>query len=110
MAAVPMSARRRRRVLADYDSGYDNNFTVLRLLAALLVIWSHNAVIAHGMAALTGDPELQGAFYHLTGISLGRLAVNAFFVMSGFLLARSLALRPSPLAFVSARVLRIYPG
>jgi peptidoglycan/LPS O-acetylase OafA/YrhL len=46
----------------------------------------------------------------LVGISLGTVAVDLFFITSGFLITNSLFRRRSLSEFIKARVLRIYPG
>jgi peptidoglycan/LPS O-acetylase OafA/YrhL len=90
--------------LADLDDrGKDNNFNLIRLAAALTVIVSHSfplagATAAEPLAILTGD------------MTLGSMAVDVFFVTSGFLVTKSLLVRQSLLQFVAARCLRIYPG
>ena len=54
-----------------------NNFDVLRLVAAVMVLVSHSF-------ALSGQGEP-----HLGGLALGTLGVVVFFGISGFLIARS---------------------
>lgn len=44
------------------------------------------------------------------GVPLGHLAVNAFFVISGFLITRSYLSRKNLFHYLRARVLRIYPA
>lgn len=85
------------------DRGHANNFNLIRLLAALLVIVSHSFSLAFS----SGEP-----LSRLTGgaISLGDLAVDLFFLTSGFLVTKSLLTRADLLEFVAARALRIYPG
>lgn len=82
-----------------------NNFNFLRLFFALCVILSHSYPIIHGDK--TPEP-LDG----LTRgqINLGALAVDAFFMISGFLLVGSWENSPGVLNFSARRVLRIYPG
>ncbi|NEX21368.1 acyltransferase [Thiorhodococcus mannitoliphagus] len=80
----------------------DNNFNLIRFLAAALVLFSHSFPLAG-----KGDDE---PLYALVGMSWGSLAVDVFFVTSGFLIARSFFERKSLLAFAWARLLRIYPA
>lgn len=82
-----------------------NNFDLLRLLAAISVIFSHAYLIAEG----TQDNE---PFYRLTGQQspLGVVGVFIFFTMSGFLVTQSFETTKSPLRYAAKRLLRIYPG
>jgi peptidoglycan/LPS O-acetylase OafA/YrhL len=75
----------------------DNNFDVLRLFAAGLVLFSHSF-------PLTGRHE------PLMPHSLGRTGVEIFFATSGFLVAKSWFSDPSPRRFAARRALRIMPG
>lgn len=90
--------------LLTYSSGRDNNFNLLRLVAASLVL------VSHSFALSTGKPELEPFRSVMSGLSLGNIAVDVFFVASGFLVAGSLLTRRDILNFFAARALRIYPG
>ena len=80
-----------------------NSFDPIRLAAALLVLGSHAYV-------LTGHPDGEPIAELLSNlIDGGGLAVAVFFVISGFLVARSAQNRP-PSAYAAARALRIYPA
>jgi len=85
-----------------YTSGRNNNLNLLRFVLASLVIFTHSM-------GLTGNGD-QEPLYHLTGQSFGSLAVDMFFVVSGFLIAKSWLSRQDLFRFFSARILRIYPG
>jgi peptidoglycan/LPS O-acetylase OafA/YrhL len=88
--------------IASYCRGRDNNFTLARFVAASLVIFTHSfGVTGHGNA------EPMRALF---GVSAGTWAVHVFFVMSGFLVAKSYDTRGSLLAFMYGRFMRIYPG
>jgi peptidoglycan/LPS O-acetylase OafA/YrhL len=89
--------------LSDYAVGRDNNFNLIRLLAALAVIFSHSVAVL----GLPGDREV---FFDRLGLSAGEMAVDVFFVASGFLVTGSLVKRGSLIAFLWARALRIYPA
>jgi peptidoglycan/LPS O-acetylase OafA/YrhL len=78
----------------------DNNFDVLRLLAATLVLLSH-------CYPLTGREEPFGA---LTGVTLGEVGVVMFFAMSGFLIAKSWSDEPEPRRYFHKRALRLLPA
>lgn len=88
------------RVAAD---GRDNNFTVLRWIAAFAVLVSH----AFPLSPRHKSHDLLDV---VTGHELGWYAVNAFFVVSGFLVTGSLWNRRSLVDFLRARTLRIFPG
>jgi len=82
--------------------GHDNFFTPLRLLFASLV------VIGHSYAVALRDPLLEPiVFYHY---SFSYLAVNLFFIASGFLVTKSMLYRGNITEFGTARFLRIYPA
>jgi peptidoglycan/LPS O-acetylase OafA/YrhL len=80
-----------------------NNFNLLRIIAAIAVLVSHAYPIALG----PGTPEpLAGVL----GINLGELAVLMFFAISGYFISQSFHNKHSTVEFVVARFLRIYPG
>jgi peptidoglycan/LPS O-acetylase OafA/YrhL len=89
--------------LSDYAVGRDNNFNLIRLLAALSVIFSHSV-------AVLGLPGEREVFFDRLGLSAGEIAVDVFFIASGFLVTGSLVNRGSLIAFLWARALRIYPA
>lgn len=82
--------------------GHDNFFTPLRLFFATIVVLGHAYVIALRDVAM--EPKL---FFHYT---LSFLAVNMFFIASGFLVTKSMLYRQDSASFISARTLRIYPA
>lgn len=75
------------------------SFTVLRLIAALLVFFSHAYVLRTGHEWLIP----------LVNDSMGHTGVMMFFAMSGYLVGLS-AERSDPIAFLASRFLRIQPG
>ena len=81
-----------------------NNFNLLRLLFAYLVILSHSYPLT---AHADREPLLR-----LSGgqATLGTVAVTAFFMISGFLITRSWVGSRSLLQFLIKRVRRIYPA
>ncbi|RJX76583.1 acyltransferase [Pseudomonas sp. LS-2] len=89
--------------LGDLASRRNNNFNLIRMLAATAVLISHSYPLAQGDTAV--EP-----LSSWLGISLGELAVITFFCVSGFFISLSRDRAPSNLDFFSARFLRIYPG
>lgn len=87
--------------LSSYVHGRDNNFNLLRLLSAFAVLYSHSFIVATGVSAI--EPGIGS-------LQVSHVAVDIFFITSGFLVTGSLLLRKSTIAFVSSRVLRIYPA
>jgi peptidoglycan/LPS O-acetylase OafA/YrhL len=85
----------------------ENNFTLLRLIAAISVLYYHCYPLALGRGA--HDP-ITTLMQKYAGIGLGGLAVGSFFLISGFLVTASFVNRQNLLAFVEARALRIFPG
>jgi peptidoglycan/LPS O-acetylase OafA/YrhL len=81
--------------------GRDNNFNLVRLLAAGCVLVSHS----WPLSGTPGEP-----FERFAGFSLGHFGVDVFFVVSGFLVTGSLFSRGTLASFVRARALRIFPA
>jgi peptidoglycan/LPS O-acetylase OafA/YrhL len=81
----------------------ENNFTLLRLALAWLVLFGHS----WQLAGARGVDPLSAVFAGRTWI--GAVAVNGFFAVSGFLVTASV-LRHGLLGFAAARLLRILPG
>jgi peptidoglycan/LPS O-acetylase OafA/YrhL len=80
----------------------NNNFDLVRLMAALTVMLGHS----YGLQSMKSEPVLW--FTHRE--SFGSLAVYAFFLISGMLVSASFANQSSVWRFVGLRVLRIWPG
>jgi len=92
----------RVRTLADgWNSGH-NHFNGIRLVAAWLVIYGHAWAIT---GAPGGDLLAQATAFKFAG----GIAVDMFFVISGFLIAASLQ-RNSLRGYLSSRALRILPA
>ena len=89
--------------LDDLAHGRNNNYHLLRLLAAAAVLFSHSFPLASGDKA--GEP-LRAQF----GCTPGSIAVDLFFLISGLLVTISLVRRNSAGDFVRARFFRIWPG
>lgn len=89
--------------LSNLAQGRDNNFNLLRITAALAVLLAHSFPLTLGAGvAVPGRRAL--------GMSIASVAVDAFFVTSGFLVTGSLLRTRSVLEFTVARVLRIFPA
>lgn len=85
------------------DLGRHNALGILRLLFASLVIVSHTAEMVDGNRSREPLTQLFGT------ISFGELSVDAFFVISGYLIVKSYGSR-GPWIYLMKRCLRIYPG
>lgn len=83
---------------------HQNNFNLLRLLLALLVLLSHAPELQDG----DRHRELLTQLFHT--LSFGELAVDGFFLLSGYLIVQSWDREPVPTQFLRKRILRIYPG
>jgi peptidoglycan/LPS O-acetylase OafA/YrhL len=81
-----------------------NNFNLLRLIFAGMVIISHAAELKDG----NRSHELLTVIFGT--ISFGELAVDSFFIISGYLITRSWIESPNFFRYLRSRVLRIYPG
>jgi peptidoglycan/LPS O-acetylase OafA/YrhL len=90
--------------LVDFDGNRKNNFTLVRITFAWLVLYGHS----YAIQAVPGiEDPLNLLFQGSTWV--GELAVNGFFAISGFLVAASIINR----GFVDysvSRILRIYPA
>lgn len=98
-----MPARCGDTKLSTVAIGHDNNFNLIRMIAAFAVLISHSFALAHG----TTDAE---PLRTTLGMALGNIAVDVFFITSGFLVTASLVTRHSAASFVRARALRIFPA
>ena len=84
--------------------GRPNNVLLLRLVLALSVL------VAHSVDLLMGDPGEPVYWLTRQRASLGDFAVEGFMVLSGYLVAESLACSAGTFDFLWKRVLRIYPA
>jgi peptidoglycan/LPS O-acetylase OafA/YrhL len=86
-------------------AGRENNFDLLRLVAAGFVLLSHAIAITNGN--LGADP----LFIVTNGQSLlGFVGVFVFFTISGYLITESFVRSGSPSGYLVKRALRIAPG
>lgn len=91
------------KTISSYDAGRDNNFNLLRFIAASCVVFSHAFSVVSG--ELTHEP-----LEVFTDYALGNHAVTLFFVVSGFLVTRSLVHSRDLVEYSLARALRLFPG
>jgi peptidoglycan/LPS O-acetylase OafA/YrhL len=85
--------------------GRANNFTLLRLVAALAVVYGHSFEIAW---PAPGQADLIALTLRETWA--GEIGVWIFFVISGFLVTKSWTERRDIVAFAKARALRLFPA
>ena len=83
-------------MLTEIKNSRDNNFNLLRFLAASLVLFGHSY-------ALSKSQITQEWLF-------GHVAVDIFFIISGYLVTASLFTRKSLWVFFKNRFLRIIPG
>jgi peptidoglycan/LPS O-acetylase OafA/YrhL len=90
--------------LEDILSRGKNNFDLIRLLAALTVIFGHSFYLFP-----TGGYHEPVTLLVQRNFS-GTMAVGTFFFISGMLISQSFLRSNAPLRFVIMRIARIYPG
>ena len=82
-----------KATIGDRSAGHDNNFNLLRMLAATGVLVSHAYPISLG-------PDAHDPFHGLLkGQTLGGMSVLIFFAISGFFIAGSFARKSSVQSF-----------
>jgi peptidoglycan/LPS O-acetylase OafA/YrhL len=89
--------------LSEVTDGRENNFDLIRIVAAACVLISHSYPLALGAGAVEPLTEW-------IGHSLGHVSVGVFFAISGFLITRSFDRRSNVRHFAIARVFRIFPA
>ena len=89
--------------LSQYTTSRDNNFNLIRFIAASAVLYYH-------CFPLTIGPVYSEPIGRFIWIGPGDLAVHIFFVSSGFLVTSSLVKRNNIIAYFWARFIRIYPA
>lgn len=90
-------------LLSTYKNSRENNFNLIRFIAASLVLFSHSFALA------LGSPDFE-PMRSTIGMTWGDIAVDIFFITSGFLITSSYLSNKGLFAFVWARALRIYPA
>jgi peptidoglycan/LPS O-acetylase OafA/YrhL len=81
-----------------------NNFNLLRLAFATLVMLSHAPELIDG----NRSREILTRTFHT--LSFGEFAVDGFFLLSGYLIVQSWTNAPRLFDFMRSRVLRIFPA
>lgn len=85
-----------------------NNFDFIRFLLATAVIFCHCYAIYYGYDKfLMYEPFMK---WSRQQISIGSVAVNGFFIISGFLIVKSWERSGNFRQYLKKRILRIYPG
>ena len=82
----------------------DNNFGFLRLLFSYLVIVAHADILPNA------DSQFKIFYPLIYPFANGSLAVEGFFLISGYLIYKSFMQSSSAFSYFRKRVLRIYPG
>jgi len=91
-------------LLSAQDNKRDNNFTIIRILCAWLVLYGHSYALQN--PTNMQDPLnliFKGSNY------IGGFAVDAFFIISGYLVTASIVRQGVGSYFIS-RVLRVFPA
>ncbi|HEY3988443.1 MAG TPA: acyltransferase [Acidobacteriaceae bacterium] len=86
-------------------SGFRNNFGAMRILLAVAVVFSDSFLLGNGVT----DADPMKRFNHQQAIT-GHVAVDLFFIMSGYLVTLSLMRDPSWPRYFGHRIRRVYPG
>lgn len=82
-----------------------NNLDAIRLMMALLVVWSHCFALYLGSEITEPIATLMNGTYNA-----GNIGVMVFFIISGFLVSNSFIRSKSLKRFFERRVRRIFPG
>jgi peptidoglycan/LPS O-acetylase OafA/YrhL len=93
------------RTLLEAISGHDNNYTLIRTILAASVIYFHSFAVSK---AAGYTDHLSALLYPIT--SVGGLAVQLFFFLSGLFVTQSLHRDRRVVGFALKRALRIWPG
>jgi peptidoglycan/LPS O-acetylase OafA/YrhL len=83
----------------------ENNFDFIRMMLAVLVIFSHSYPL--GTGSEVREPFVIMTHGQVTG---GHFAVDLFFIISGFLITASFERSKTVWSYLKKRICRIYPG
>lgn len=92
-----------KNTIGQLDNTRNNNFDLIRFVAASLVICSHSYLV---LGAFEEEPFKKWVGFY----NLGAISVCVFFVISGYLITKSLLRQDSLSGFIWARALRIFPA
>jgi peptidoglycan/LPS O-acetylase OafA/YrhL len=82
-----------------------NNFDLIRIAMAMLVVWSHSFALYRGSES--AEPI---SLITREAINSGKVGVYVFFMVSGFLITQSFDRSSGSWSFLKKRIARIYPG
>jgi len=88
----------------DYMQTKRDNFLIIRILAALAVIYGHS----FALTVAVGQRDF--VLMYLKKTHIAHEAVSIFFVISGFLVTGSYLNRKKFTTFMKSRILRVYPA
>lgn len=75
-----------------------NNFNIIRIVASIMVIYSH-------MSAIMGVPV-----FYVYNQAVSTIAVKIFFIISGYLITKSYMSDPNFIRYMVKRIFRIFPA
>ena len=91
--------------LSQVSKGRNNNLDIIRIIAAVMVLFCHSFPISLGSSSHDWLASLTN-----TQITFGNLAVCIFFCYAGFLIAGSLERNSSAKVFFKKRCIRLFPS
>lgn len=92
------------KTFSQFEDNKNNNFNLIRLIAALIVLYTHS----YGLSGKLPDKFDNPIAYFI--YLMGNVGVDMFFLVSGYLVTRSYIKRKKLTVFLWARLLRIIPG